>query len=389
MGARHVDELFSAAYDDALDASQRRRYEQHLGECEQCATAAAEFRTAIEAVRGLPVAQMPVRVVLPATPPVAERGWRGRALGDLPAVLRRRMTPAVGATVMGLAGIAAVVLVVHGHVGGGASNSVGSRPNVVLGAAGSGAGPALAVGTCPMPLAVTSGRPGTSGTPAGFANRVSVTLPQRPGEELVLATTSDHYAPGSQVLVYAALTTSSATHAAVVPCVSMHTLGAVAVAPGQFAGGATAAQGQTSGGAAGGPSATSSALADISGGNGGGSNEGSSVASSPSSPQAFAAAPAPPVAHPAAGAPGQAVSGTSITQKRSAQDAFAPYGLLQPLAVARPTASAYGSLPFQVIQIPSDIAHGTVLRLIALVPAGLPGSGDSPAIEAVLTIDVS
>ncbi|HEV7679782.1 MAG TPA: zf-HC2 domain-containing protein [Candidatus Dormibacteraeota bacterium] len=353
MGARHVDELFSAAYDDALDAAERRRYDQHLGDCEQCATAAAEFRVAMAAVRALPAAQMPVRVVLPATPPVAERGRLGRGLAGMPALVRSRMTPAVGASLMGLAGVAAVVLVVHGHGGGPSANatSAASAPNAQFGAAGgaaAGALPAVHVGTCPLPLAVTTAKPGTSGTPPGFANRVSVATPQRPGQELVLATTGNHYAPGSQVLVYAALTTSSGSHAAVVPCVSMHTLGAVAVVPGRL-GDSPAAAGAAAPGATGG-----GVSADMGGG--------SASSVSP-------------------------VTREALTPQQAA--AFAPYAVLQPLAVAQPTSSASGSLPVQVIQIPAGVARGTVLRLIALVPSGLPGSGDSPAIEAVLTIDVS
>jgi anti-sigma factor RsiW len=380
MGARHVEELFSLAYDDALGAAEQRRYDQHLGECEQCATAAAEFRMAVQAVRGLPAAQMPVRVVLPATRPVAARGWFGGGLAGMPALVRSRMTPALGASLMGLAGVAAVVLVVHGHSGGGGNvtSSAASAPNGVGLSAGGGAAravPALSVGTCPMPLAVTSARPGTSGTPPGFANRVSVATPQRPGQELVLATTSDHYAPGSQVLVYAALTTSSGSHAAVVPCVSMHTLGAVAVVPGQLGDSATSGPGA----AAGGPIATSGAVSNDSGAGNASTATSATAAPGGTLPPSVAAAGAPAFVGP--------TKSGAITQQQAA--AFAPYALLQPLAVAQPTASAYGSLPFQVIQIPSDVARGTVLRLIALVPSGLPGSGDSPAIEAVLTIDVS
>jgi hypothetical protein len=47
------------------------------------------------------------------------------------------------------------------------------------------------------------------------------------------------------------------------------------------------------------------------------------------------------------------------------------------------------NLPLQVLQIPANITPGTQLRLVALIPSGFPGSNDSPAIEAVLTLDVS
>jgi hypothetical protein len=69
--------------------------------------------------------------------------------------------------------------------------------------------------------------------------------------------------------------------------------------------------------------------------------------------------------------------------------AFAPFTLQPPLAIAAPTAAAVANLPLQVLQIPANLTPGTQLRLVALIPAGLPGSGDSSAIEAVLTFDVS
>src|SRR5258706_292111 len=85
-------------------AEARARFEDHLPHCERCAAAAEEFRTAIDAVRALPAARMPVRVVLPATPPVAERrSW--------PPWLRvPRLGPAWGAGALAAAGIAAVVV---------------------------------------------------------------------------------------------------------------------------------------------------------------------------------------------------------------------------------------------------------------------------------------
>jgi hypothetical protein len=69
--------------------------------------------------------------------------------------------------------------------------------------------------------------------------------------------------------------------------------------------------------------------------------------------------------------------------------AFAPYTLQQPLAIAAPTAAAVANLPLQVLRIPASVAPGTQLRLVALIPAGFPGNTSSPAIEAVLTLDVS
>ncbi len=286
-----------------------------MATCPECKAAAAEFRQAIDVVHALPSAQMPVRVVLPSTPPQVAR----RRL-VLPALPRLRVTPAWGATAMALAGVVAVVIVVRGHVGGVPGASTSSVAGNAVGA-GPGARAAQAtVGTCPMPLAVTSAAPGAaSSAPAGFANRVTISIPERQGQQLVLATTTNHVSPGSQVLVFAAP--------------------APAAAPAQPASGGSI--GSTSGGHA---------------------AAGSQQYSGP-------------------------VNGSSITQQQA--DAFAPYQLPSSLAFAEPTSAAVGNLTLQVVQIPASITPGTQLQLIALVPAGLPGSADRPAIEAVLTLDVS
>ncbi len=347
MGERHVDELFSAAYDGALSDAERRRYEDHLGSCSRCAAAAEEFRAAIDAVRALPAARMPVRVVLPATPPVAERpSWR-------PGWLRLpRPGPAWGAGAMAVAGIAAVVVAVHAHGGGGGASNGSTAvfghaalaPAMAGGGSGGEGGSGAAAGAAPnAKSAGTAGRacPGPSlltmadqdrvagaGQPAGFGYRVAITNPQRPGQQLVLATTGSHYAPGAEVLVVAVLTTSSSDHTAVVPCVSLQ-------GPGGASPGAEKPQGHT--------------------GMGGGGELQQGQASGAT-----------------------AGSATSL----SFLDA--------PLAVAVPTAqSVAGTLPVQVLTIPANVARGTVLQLVAEVPAGVPGGGDRPAVEAVLTLVVS
>jgi hypothetical protein len=316
MGARHVEDLFSAAYDDTLDERERRRFDEHLADCPRCTAAADEFRQAIDAVRAMPPARMPVRVVLPATPPEVER--RRRRLW-LPA-------PAWGAAAMAAAVATVVVVVAHGHGGSGARSTTAlTVPNAVpglqaaggAGASRQGAGPA----GCPTPLLTTSAAFAgsalsvTGGSPAGFANRVSVTNPQRPGEELVLATTSGRYAAGSQVLVFAVLTSSSGSGSTVVPCVTLHALSQAQAAAGAQSGAGGAEVG---------------------------------------------AAPVP----------------LDIVDR--------------PLAIAVPTQQTVDeSLPVQVLTIPAGLKAGTVLHLVALIPAGVPQGSDRPAIEAVLTVEVS
>ncbi|HZS13749.1 MAG TPA: zf-HC2 domain-containing protein [Candidatus Dormibacteraeota bacterium] len=362
MGARHVTELFSAAYDGALSPAERRRYDEHLSACSDCATAADQFRQAIDAVHQLPAARMPQRVVLPATPPQPERRRMPAALAPLAARLPRpQITPAWGAGLMAAAGIAAVVVVVHAHVGGpsptsapaalGASAPDRAVPAIGGGSAGSAAAPkqaAAGIGTCPLPLAVVPQPSGLPAAPPGFTNVATATSQQRPAEQLVLATTSASYSPGSQVLIYAALTTSTGHGSAVIPCVSLHDQGALALGP----------SGGTIGSAASGAGAAAPA----------------SPGATPSSPSIT-------------GAERAAVPGALLTPEQL--QSFAPYSVLPWIATASPTAAAIASLPMQVLEIPANAVPGTQLQLVALVPSGLPGATDSPAIEAVLTLTVS
>lgn len=331
MGERHVEELFSLAYDGELSDRERQRYEAHVASCARCAAGAEEFRAAIDAVRALPPAPMPVRVVLPSTPPVAERrSWW--ALPRLPHV-----SPVWGAGAMAAVGIAAVVVAVHAHGGGAPSTSATSLSPLAQARSG-GSGNQLA-DFCTTPLAVTTAKPGVTlgGSPAGFSNRVTISIPQRPGEELVLATTGSHYAPGSQVLVFAALTTG--THKAVVPCVTLRQAGLISADAGASAGGPTYSK---------------------SGGQGAGS--GTSVTS-----------PAP--------------DGAVTTQGGAHYPALVQAG---PLAIAIPTQQVIaGTLTVQVITIPDTIPRGTQVQLVAIVPSGWPTSADHQPIEAVLTLDVS
>lgn len=379
MGARHVEELFSAAYDDALSPAERRRYDEHLAGCAPCAAAADEFRQAVEAVRALPAARMPVRVVLPATPPVAapvEGRWRR--------VLRPpQLSPAWSAGVLALAGVVAVVLLARGvglhGTGGTSSSAIAHAPALQFGVAGgAGAhGPAasttekragLGTDSCPLPIQETTTTPGVTagGGPAGFANRVTVRVPQRPGQELVLATTGSRYAAGSQVLVFAALTTTSSGGRAVVPCVTLEPQQTVALIPTPDQGQGLA-DGVTGGGTTG---STGSSGSNVSGGG-----------------QGLAPSSAVPVPESAP----QAVSPLLRSLLTPDQvESFAPYVLERPLAIASPTTQTVGgTLPVQVLTIPGNLPHGTVLRLVALVPAGTPGSGDRPAVEAVLTLEIS
>lgn len=348
MGERHVEDLYSAAYDGELSEAERRRYDAHVGGCERCAAGYEEFRAAVDAVRGLPAARMPVRVVLPATPPVAEgRAWWAAGLSRLRVPV---LSPGTGGAVLALAGIAAVFLVVHTHQGTttGAGSSAEKQALLAPGALTQlhsldrSTWLLADLASCPKPLAVTSAQPGalSGGNPAGFANRAVVGNEQRPGEQLILATTSSHYTPGQQILVFAALTTSGGKHTVVIPCVALQptvTYGAEA-APNAPALGSTTGGGTAAGSNAGG-----------------------------------------------AGAPAAALAPKAITFN---EFDTALGGV--PLAIALPTAqSVAGTLPVQVLTIPADTVRGSTLRLVAIVPSGVPAASDTPTLEAVLTIEVS
>ena len=64
---RHLDDLFSAAYEDELSPIDEARFQAHMQSCAPCAAAYAEFRASIDALREVPKARMPHVVHLPST----------------------------------------------------------------------------------------------------------------------------------------------------------------------------------------------------------------------------------------------------------------------------------------------------------------------------------
>lgn len=334
MASRHVDSRFSEAFDGMLDDAGRHRFDDHLAGCARCRDAFADYAAALQAVRELPAARMPVPVGMPATAPqLAPEPRSPRWTISLQAWLLHP-APAVAGLGLAAAGIAAVILAVHvGHGGNLATNqqtggtalqqneSAGAGSNAG-GQAPAAAGPArLTAPNCAFRIPAAAG----GGAPQGFDNAVRQSDPSRPGQQLILATSGAAVHAGDSVTVYARLITAG-SDTAIVPCVSLvgGTEGASVAAP-QSAG--------SSGGA----------------GAGGAS-------SSATSGQRL---PAPPV-------PGQAAQPT-----------------------AQPT--TYGSLataPLLSIAIPAGLPPGTVLHLVAEVPASVPNASNA-TVEAVLTITVS
>jgi hypothetical protein len=200
MPPRHTDDLFSLAYDGQLSDSQRQRFDAHLRECAECRSGYEHFQTSVDALRALPAARMPRQVHLPSTPPVAERrtpvrlGW--------PGFLRYRVGLASG--LAAAAAVALVVVAVTHQAPRGASPTGSYGAAAVPAQRGAGeTGGAAETASCPRPASSTAGAP-----PASFSHRSVATDAARPGQQLLLATTSGQAEAGAQVPVYAVLTAS-------------------------------------------------------------------------------------------------------------------------------------------------------------------------------------
>jgi hypothetical protein len=225
---RHLDDLFSAAYDDELSPIEEARFHAHMQSCAPCAAAYAEFRSTVEALREMPKAQMPHVVHLPSTSPVAERAPRPRiGLGwfNLGVVRRFPATAIAGAFVV----LLAVTALLHG---GATPTSTGSNalqgPAADSGQHGSAAGPQVPTTSCTSIVGITA-----AGLPASFSQEDLATDPAQPAEHLILAAPTLQVTAGKPAVVYAELsvplrsaanpgTTSAPLPArAVLPCVSV------------------------------------------------------------------------------------------------------------------------------------------------------------------------
>ena len=208
---RHLDDLFSAAYEDELSPIDEARFHTHMQSCAPCAAAYAEFRASIEALRELPRARMPHVVHLPSTPPVAERSSRPRiGLSWFNLGLVRRY-PATA-----IAGAAAAVLVIVAltHNGGGPQNSTAGSAALPI------AGPAqgAADAACTHAIADIT----AAALPSSFTQEALATDPAQPALHLVLAAPTLVVTPGQQAVVYAQLS---------VPVPSLSNPGAAATSP--------------------------------------------------------------------------------------------------------------------------------------------------------------
>lgn len=193
---RHLDDLFSAAYEDELSPIDEARFRNHMQSCEPCADAYAEFKATIAELHGLPRAPMPHVVHLPSTPPVAERPSRPRiGLSWFNLGLLRRF-PATA-----LAGAVAVVLVIIAlaHPGG----VPASRSTSIAGSSGAhgpNAAPEPAFDiVCVHPVVQVT----AAAIPASFTHADLATDPAQPAVHLVLAAPTLVVTSGRPAVVYA------------------------------------------------------------------------------------------------------------------------------------------------------------------------------------------
>jgi anti-sigma factor RsiW len=226
---RHVDDLFTGAYDDDLSPIDEARFQAHLRACPDCSAAYQEFTATVDALRELPKAHMARVVHLPSTAPIAEKSRRPRiSFGWLGAGLRRFPVTAV-------AGGVAVVLIVLAltHPGSPASSTASTSLVPAAGSAGdhgpAGTPVAAEVSACSQELVPVVG----AALPAGFSKPVEAKSLSQPGAHLDLAASTLSVTPGQQVTVYAQLseplasagapgaTSAASAIRAVRPCVSV------------------------------------------------------------------------------------------------------------------------------------------------------------------------
>jgi hypothetical protein len=217
MTRRHVDDLFTAAYDDDLSAIDDARFHAHIRSCTDCAAAFTEFTATVEALHELPKARLARPVHLPSTPPVAERSGRPRiSLEWLNAGLLRRF-PATA-----IAGAAAAVLIIVALVHNGAGVPT-ARPSTMSGADKGGV---AAAAPNPAQQAVSCNQPATAVTasspPVSFSSPQVITSPSIPGARLILSASALSVTPGQTVTLYAQLS---------LPAASLGVPGTTGVAP--------------------------------------------------------------------------------------------------------------------------------------------------------------
>ena len=251
MAAEHMFERFSEAFDRQLDPDTKHLFDEHIGNCSECAAGYGEFGEAIEALRALPAAAMPVAVHLPETPPVAQATPLWHRLRAFPVRLR----VGLGTAIAGLAAAVLLLVAMQPHTESLSTALASPAPAQARnGAAG------IAAAVPQADAAIVCGPQGlaTQGMatpPTGFDNMAERGDPTRPNQQLVLATQGNRVRAGATVLVFARLTAPMATAGAAsgapitpvlsqsLPCVVLSN--AVALDAHAAAGGALSAPGRS------------------------------------------------------------------------------------------------------------------------------------------------
>ena len=236
--SRHVERLFSAAYDGELGPEARAGFDRHLAECPACAAGFARLTTAVDVLREQGSARMPRPVRLPEGSPVGRRrlAWlfaRPRWSHGLSGGLAAAGMVAVAG------GIAALVVTgplqpgrVHarGEAGFSAALAPGSSEVPAAKGAAGGAGnspiPQAAVPTAGATCSATAlsvSATSAAEFPTGFNNRITN---DDGSAEVVIATQVKDFTPGETVDVYARVI-YDVTGAVYVPCTSLASGGPV------------------------------------------------------------------------------------------------------------------------------------------------------------------
>ena len=245
--SRHVERLFSAAYDGELSPEARAGFDRHLAECPACAAGFARLTTAVDVLREQGSARMPRPVRLPEGSPVGRRRLAG--LLARPRWSHGLSGGLAGAGMVALAGGIAALVVIGplqpglDHARGGTSFSSGPAvgSSLVPGAKGAEAAPVnpavcgvtggcatsqpavpTATATCSATALSVSASSATE-FPTGFNNR---TTNDDGSAKVVIATQVDAFTPGETVDVYDRVIYDD-TGAVYLPCTSLVAGGSV------------------------------------------------------------------------------------------------------------------------------------------------------------------
>ena len=238
--SRHVERLFSAAYDGELSPQARAGFDRHLAECPDCAAAFAELTTAVDVLRerGRPGCRAPSASPRARRPRSAGSRdcWPG-LVGDTASrevwPLRGWSPPSRASRPWSSSGISTQGLETRSPTAGYSAPleaGVSARDPAAQPAAGVNGGAGACPGAgCPSPTAATvpvATCPATAlGTSAASAAEIPTGFNNRDSNDdgttrVVIATQASSFTPGETVDVYARVIDDD-TGAVYLPCTSL------------------------------------------------------------------------------------------------------------------------------------------------------------------------